>query len=139
MNRDKILKLFDLLMDEIDKESGKKHLHIECDPDSGIVSVGFLDYTFPCAPREVILDLKIVDGKTPYEDYLNSPEWKTIREKALERAGRRCQACNSRGPLDVHHRTYEHIGREELDDLTVLCRKCHGIFHGNTRLSRPTE
>lgn len=27
--------------------------------------------------------------------------------------------------LDVHHLTYDRFGREELDDLVLLCRDCH--------------
>jgi hypothetical protein len=30
----------------------------------------------------------------------------------------------------VHHRTYERFGREDTGDLTVLCRRCHTLFHG---------
>lgn len=39
---------------------------------------------------------------------------------------------HSRKPeaFNVHHRTYERLGKERLGDLTVLCRKCHGLFHG---------
>ena len=30
---------------------------------------------------------------------------------------------------DVHHRTYERIGKERLDDLQALCGKCHKQQH----------
>ena len=30
---------------------------------------------------------------------------------------------------DVHHLTYERIGKERLDDLQALCRKCHKQQH----------
>jgi replicative DNA helicase len=52
--------------------------------------------------------------------------------QALSRAGHRCQVCNSPDKLDVHHRTYERVGQEQLDDLTVLCDRCHGLFHEHT-------
>ena len=42
----------------------------------------------------------------------------------------RCQLCNTGGSLQVHHRTYQRRGYERLDDLTVLCRKCHERQHG---------
>ncbi len=66
----------------------------------------------------------------PYADYLQTEEWRERRHAALRRAGYKCQACNKAGSLDVHHRTYERRGCEEIGDLTVLCRACHGKFHG---------
>ncbi len=65
-----------------------------------------------------------------YLDYLASPEWRAKRMLALKRAGFCCQLCNYGGaPLDVHHRTYARLGDERVEDLTVLCRKCHDAFH----------
>ncbi len=74
--------------------------------------------------------LRIELPKTDYEVYLASPEWKAKSIAAKERAGNRCQLCNSRGPLDTHHRTYERLGNELSEDLIALCRKCHSKFHG---------
>lgn len=65
----------------------------------------------------------------PYSAYLQTPEWQARRAEALERARHRCQVCNSGGLLDVHHRTYERRGEERPEDLTVLCRRCHYLFH----------
>jgi 5-methylcytosine-specific restriction endonuclease McrA len=64
-----------------------------------------------------------------YEAYLRSPEWRARARQALCRAGYRCQVCGNRGPLDVHHRTYRRVGREWPEDLTVLCHRCHELFH----------
>lgn len=65
-----------------------------------------------------------------YDLYLQTVEWQTLRRIKLETAGHRCQICYSdAGPLEVHHRTYERRGRERLDDLTVLCRRCHQVYH----------
>jgi len=66
-----------------------------------------------------------------YEAYLGSLWWKEQREKALERAKHRCQLCNRDYNLQVHHRTYERLGCEEPEDLTVLCKSCHQWFHQN--------
>ena len=70
-----------------------------------------------------------------YHDYLLSPEWQARKVQALEAAGHRCQVCNSLDMLEVHHRTYERIGREEPGDLTVLCAICHGLH--SFRMARP--
>lgn len=65
-----------------------------------------------------------------YQEYLKSPEWRSKRSWALERAGHRCQVCNCAGELHVHHRTYENLGHEQPGDVLVLCRACHGLYHG---------
>ncbi len=65
----------------------------------------------------------------PYEDYLRSEAWKRRREYMLRRAGYRCRLCNRGERLEVHHRTYERLGAEDPDDLTVLCHDCHLRYH----------
>src|ERR1017187_326635 len=69
-----------------------------------------------------------------YAEYLQSPEWKVRRKKALQFAGYRCQICNSKEELNVHHRSYERIGHEHMGDLVTLCKNCHEIFHNNGEL-----
>jgi replicative DNA helicase len=64
-----------------------------------------------------------------YDEYLKSDRWKVIRQQALERAGFRCQVCNSPDGPEAHHRTYERLGAELPEDLTVLCNDCHALFH----------
>jgi hypothetical protein len=64
-----------------------------------------------------------------YQRYLESTEWRTRRQMAMDAAQRRCQLCYGAYNLHVHHRTYERVGREWPTDLTVLCADCHGLFH----------
>lgn len=64
-----------------------------------------------------------------YEEYLQTPYWQERRKRALEYADYRCQLCNNTSILHVHHRTYENLGREPDNDLTVLCESCHEKFH----------
>lgn len=68
-------------------------------------------------------------GWSSYADYLQSDHWRQVRSLALERADYRCQICNSKFRLDAHHRTYERIGAEFPEDVTVLCHDCHGRHH----------
>lgn len=70
------------------------------------------------------------DRRAVYAEYLESTVWQGKRVGALERAGDRCQVCNSDKQLNVHHRTYERVGDEAPEDLTVLCRSCHETHHG---------
>lgn len=70
----------------------------------------------------------------PYGDYLKTKHWEDVRRRALARSEYRCQVCNSPGPLDVHHRTYERRGNENYKDVVALCRDCHEIFHSEGKL-----
>ena len=65
-----------------------------------------------------------------YASYISSSKWRRsgARLGELQLAGFRCRTCNAPAgadPLEVHHRTYERLGRELVGDLTALCRKCH--------------
>lgn len=64
-----------------------------------------------------------------YEDYIKSDEWKKRREWALYFWEYRCSLCFSEDDLQVHHRTYQRLGNENLNDLIVLCKSCHERFH----------
>lgn len=63
-----------------------------------------------------------------YSDYLRSSEWKKKRKAAVKQAHGICQRCGrteySRR-IEVHHRTYERLGRELPEDLEVICVECH--------------
>lgn len=67
--------------------------------------------------------------KVIYAAYLRSAEWGRTRDLALEYYGGNCCLCHSTDNLEVHHRTYERLGRERLADLTVLCDPCHERYH----------
>lgn len=41
------------------------------------------------------------------------------------RAKYRCEACGQGPPLELHHKTYDRLGRERIADLELLCRGCH--------------
>jgi 5-methylcytosine-specific restriction endonuclease McrA len=63
-----------------------------------------------------------------YRQYLLSEAWLKRRKLVLEFWGYRCSVCNSPTNPQVHHRTYERVGRELLSDLVVLCESCHALF-----------
>lgn len=71
-----------------------------------------------------------------YEEFLDSPYWVSLSTWLKSAVSHTCEACNHRfygaKGLDVHHRTYAHLGNEypdHLDDLEVLCRVCHKRRH----------
>ncbi|RIK42894.1 MAG: hypothetical protein DCC55_07450 [Chloroflexi bacterium] len=66
-----------------------------------------------------------------YREYINSPQWHWKAELAKSHVGNRCQICNrpaSEVELETYHRTYDRLGNELLEDLIVLCRRCHKQF-----------
>lgn len=64
-----------------------------------------------------------------YQAHLASPNWRLKRQARLEIDRHRCQTClhdGSQWRLEVHHRTYDRLGDEDvLRDLITLCSSCH--------------
>ena len=81
---------------------------------------------------------KPIRDKVVYEDHIDSPEWRKVRKKVLERDGHRCTVCGKNINLHVHHLSYKHLGYEMefMDDLTTLCRDCHGDIHDRLKKIR---
>ncbi len=68
-------------------------------------------------------------GPRPASNHPDPLRWGKIRAAALPRdAG--CRLCGATAGLEVHHRSYRRWGREELADVTVLCRGCHDLVTG---------
>ena len=65
-----------------------------------------------------------------YGLFLLTPYWKTIKSMMRQKYNC-CQKCSSKSKLHVHHLTYKHHFYEHLylDDLVVLCEKCHQEEH----------
>lgn len=78
--------------------------------------------------------------KMKYQDYLLTDYWYTKRAAKFDQLHTWhtafCQVCNQKDGLQVHHRTYENLGHEPLNDFTVLCKDCHSLFHANRRLNK---
>jgi 5-methylcytosine-specific restriction endonuclease McrA len=72
-------------------------------------------------------NLSELEWKRIYSSYLQSDLWKGIRDEAIARAGGKCEICDSPSRhLNVHHKTYVHVGGNELpQELEVLCFTCH--------------
>lgn len=69
-----------------------------------------------------------------------SPRWKSLRDEMIAKARYRCQICDRRGRLEVHH--VKHVrDRPDLEfsreNLRVLCFECHREQH--RRRSRPAS
>jgi hypothetical protein len=68
-------------------------------------------------------------GPRPAGDHPNPGHWERIRAAALARDGT-CRLCRDARQLECHHNTYDRWGREELDDVIIICRGCHDLVTG---------
>jgi hypothetical protein len=64
-----------------------------------------------------------------YGRYINSPAWRARRRRFLDRYGEHCRACGSTDRVQVHHKTYDHLGAELDEELVALCEACHSNVH----------
>ena len=75
--------------------------------------------------------------RTNHEKYFDTPHWQEVlevlkkdRDYECEDKHRGIERCD--GPLQGHHKTYDHVGEEQnyLEDLLYLCERHHSIRHG---------
>jgi hypothetical protein len=59
-----------------------------------------------------------------YHWYMQSKQW-SLKSQAMRKYFKTCAICNSTKRLCVHHKHYNNVGRESLQDLTVLCGDHH--------------
>jgi len=64
-----------------------------------------------------------------YNEYRKSIEWKNLSDSALKRANYKCEICGQPAQV-VHHKSYPSSFKDDnLDNLLVLCNKCHYKIH----------
>jgi len=78
---------------------------------------------------EIINEMFRPKRSRKYADYLNSIDWKGVKTRLFQERGKRCELCNSARNIEVHHTTYKNIFREKMEDLMVLCFRCHRNIH----------
>jgi hypothetical protein len=61
------------------------------------------------------------------EEYLNSEEWKKLRNTILDSCPE-CQCCG-KSASDVHHMVYRNLVDIKVSDLLPVCRSCHENIH----------
>lgn len=67
-----------------------------------------------------------------YSAYLSSAAWDLKKWRRMSLDDFKCRGCGKAGgtELNVHHRTYERLGDEEVNtDLITLCSHCHSHLH----------
>ena len=73
-----------------------------------------------------------------YSQAMNSDHWQRIRAARLRIAEQqceytdhdgRCDACSTWSELHCHHKTYDRLGNERVEDVVILCPQHHLITH----------
>lgn len=61
------------------------------------------------------------------------------KKEVLIRDGNLCQNCKIKPAEQVHHKTYERLYNEELEDLISVCKNCHDEIHREIDEKRSAE
>lgn len=80
----------------------------------------------------------LYENKEPYDELLDSSEWKNKRTKILRRDGFCCSNCGKTSNLQVHHKYYlwnMEPWQCEDEALITLCGECHNDLHKKTSIS----
>lgn len=72
------------------------------------------------------------NGNAKRQAYYCSHDWGLKKNAVKERSLGICERCKRNRAENVHHKTYERLYQERLDDLWHLCRGCHEYVHGNS-------
>jgi len=65
------------------------------------------------------------DWRARWLEYRGSVKWQRLKKQALKRS-HHCDHCGGRRGLELHHIHYpEDPARDCLENVIILCRKCH--------------
>ena len=80
-------------------------------------------------PKSVALQLKrYANNRQDYLDYLDSKEWKEKKAIRFFLDRGKCQECGTKLEFrqsHCHHKSYDWLYEEPMEDLETLCRYCH--------------
>ena len=64
-----------------------------------------------------------------FREYMLSDFWKDMRYKRLKKDNFQCVLCKAKENLICHHLTYQRVFKENINDLIILCKRCHNRIH----------
>lgn len=65
-----------------------------------------------------------------YQEYLHTKYWKNFKYNYKQTHKNECIFClRKTDKLDVHHLSYENLGKEKEEDVCLLCYHCHRVLH----------
>ncbi len=68
-----------------------------------------------------------------YRKYMKSKVWAKRRIEFYSKFGKECAICGKK-KTQLHHMTYQNLGREEDDDLVALCNHHHDQLHQTIKM-----
>lgn len=68
-------------------------------------------------------------GYSSFKEYWKSEHWKKLKQQFGYYRPYRCHSCSSAERLALHHKTYDRLCAEKIDDLMFLCEICHTKVH----------
>jgi 5-methylcytosine-specific restriction endonuclease McrA len=73
--------------------------------------------------------MTLADFPLPEQGWLGNAEnsqWRELKETIIAERGAKCEICGSTENLDFHHiKALKYRGRDVVDNLQLLCLKCH--------------
>lgn len=84
---------------------------------------------------DVLPTYRTAPTRDVYLAYMNSPAWRVTRNNKLREVNWRCERCQAKRDIQVHHTSYANFTHESNEDLEVLCANCHRDEH----LARPDQ
>lgn len=87
-----------------------------------------------CGMKRYKKPKKTKEQQASYDAYMHSDEWERFKDRRRNSPfcrGHFCHAkgCNSIHKLQFHHRTYQNFGKENFQDVVLICRECHKRIH----------
>jgi len=66
-----------------------------------------------------------------YRQYMQSPEWRDLRQRVIDRAGGKCEFCDAKA-VTAHHVKYPKGGyaKDDIGNLVACCWPCQEKSHG---------
>ena len=111
-----------------------KKKHFRCVRTNLNTNTDFLSYLTSNTKERANQFMSAEDKHT----YMQSKEWRSIRNQVFTRDNHTCQSCGSQSSLNCHHIFYDRLGAENLEDLTTLCTTCHTALHKRLGYDRTT-
>lgn len=64
-----------------------------------------------------------------YSEYLSTEHWNRFRTSVIKNR-KKCECCGSEKEImNVHHISYNSLGKEKPKDVALLCEDCHKYIH----------
>jgi hypothetical protein len=80
--------------------------------------------------------------KTSFTISGNHPDkvhWIYLFRLLKKRSKGNCEFCQIRKGEQIHHRSYEHYGKELEHEVMWVCQTCHSLIHNGLVLTKPVR